>query len=175
MMKKWKGKKGGFMKKKSFMVICIIVALILLFPIPFRLKDGGSIEFKALLYTITKYHKLAPIEDADNGYIEGIGIEILGMEIYNSANDKDNKIDEQNNTTEEYSFYATVIEAKEMYMLVEPVEGSQELKSSDKISIGLEENNDEVYSVGMIVKITYDGTIMETYPAKINVIRIEIQ
>ena len=60
-------------------------------------------------------------------------------------------------------------------MLVEPVEGSQELKSSDKFSIGLGENNNEVYSVGTIVKIIYDGTIMETYPAKINVIRIEIE
>lgn len=163
------------MKKKSVLIISIIVALILLFPIPFRLKDGGSIEFKALLYTVTQYHKLAPIEDTDNGYIEGIGIEILGMEIYNSTNDKDNKVDEQNNTTEEYSFYATVIESKERYILVEPVEGSQELKSSDKFSIGLGENNNEVYSVGTIVKIIYDGTIMETYPAKINVIRIEIQ
>lgn len=87
------------MKKKSIMIISIVVALILLFPIPFRLKDGGSIEFRALLYTITKYHKLALIEDADNGYIEGIGIEILGMEIYNSTENKDSKQNETNKTS----------------------------------------------------------------------------
>lgn len=87
------------MKKKSVVMISIIVALILLFPIPFRLKDGGSIEFKALLYTVTKYHKLAPIEDKDNGYIEGFGIKILGKEIYNSTENKDSKPIETNKTS----------------------------------------------------------------------------
>ncbi len=31
-----------------------------------KLKDGGSIKFQALLYNITKYHKLD--ESAENGY-----------------------------------------------------------------------------------------------------------
>lgn len=74
-----------------------------------------------------------------------------------------------------YCFYATVIESKEKYILVEPLEGSQELKSSDKISIGLGENNDEIYPVGTIVKITYDGMIMESYPAQINASKIEVK
>lgn len=73
-----------------------------------------------------------------------------------------------------YSFYATIIESKEKYILVEPTQGSQELKSSDKFSIGLDENDTTEYSVGATVKITYDGAIMETYPAKINTIKIEI-
>ena len=50
------------MKKKVILII-IIIALILLIPIPMKLRDGGSIEFKSILYTITKYHKLAPIEE----------------------------------------------------------------------------------------------------------------
>ena len=76
------------MKKKKILIIAIIVLLvILLFPIPMRLKDGGSIEFKALLYSVTKYHKLAP-ENLDKEYIDGIGIKILGKEIYNSVDKK---------------------------------------------------------------------------------------
>lgn len=79
------------MKKKNILIIAIIVLLvILLFPIPMKLKDGGSIEFKALLYSVTKYHKLAP-ENSDKEYIDGIGIKILGKEIYNSV---DKKIEE---------------------------------------------------------------------------------
>lgn len=73
------------MKKKSIIIIIIIIALILLFPIPFRLKDGGSIEFRALLYTVTKYHKLST--NPNQMYIEGIGIKILGKEIYNNTNE----------------------------------------------------------------------------------------
>ena len=385
------------MKKK---IVIIIIALILLFPIPFRLKDGGSIEFRALLYTVTKYHKLST--NLNEMYINGIGIKILGIEIFNNtkncdtnkisssgkviiSNDKieniylldkfldntdrynkkstsdvveivtytiegdeilttlqytketneftlivDNTKDkfaseenrgvyskvyskstynlvkkikddniylmlevdkekeeplediviclydknlEKNKDTSrtkvkevslkaeetelnqlvryngilygksygmidyawnpnepigtinklvgeeylpvlngetnseellnavvddvneksliliynneavlykaidetKYCFYATVIESKEKYILVEPLEGSQELKSSDKISIGLGENNDEIYPVGTIVKITYDGMIMESYPAQINASKIEVK
>lgn len=71
------------MKKKIILIIIILIAIILLFPIPMELKDGGSVEYRALLYTVTKYHKLAPIE-TESGYIDGIGIEILGKEIFNN-------------------------------------------------------------------------------------------
>ena len=77
------------MRKKVVLIIIVIIAIILLMPIPIRLKDGGSIEFKAILYTITKYHKLVPIEEnADVKYIDGIGIKILGMEVYNNTDKK---------------------------------------------------------------------------------------
>lgn len=78
------------MKKKKILIIAIIILLvILLFPIPMKLKDGGSIEFKSLLYSITKYHKLAREgENTEIRYIDGIGIKILGKEIYNSTKEK---------------------------------------------------------------------------------------
>ena len=63
------------MKKKLIIVSIIIIALILLIPIPMKLKDGGSIEFKAILYKITKYHRLSSTEE-DVKYIDGIAIEI---------------------------------------------------------------------------------------------------
>jgi len=78
------------MKKKLIVILIIIIGLILLIPIPMKLKDGGSIEFKAILYTITKYHRLAPIgKDGEVEYIDGLGIKILGMEVYNNT-DKSN-------------------------------------------------------------------------------------
>ena len=69
--------------KKIWIVIIVIIALILLFPIPMRLKDGGSIKFQAALYSVTKYHKLD--HETESGYIDGIGIEILGLEILNTT------------------------------------------------------------------------------------------
>lgn len=89
------------MKKKVITIVIIIIALILLFPIPMKLKDGGSIKFQALLYSVTKYHKLD--HNAEDGYVDGIGIEILGMEVYNSTEKTNNNINEgkqQLNATE---------------------------------------------------------------------------
>lgn len=72
------------MKKKNILIIAIIVLLIiLLFPISKKLNDGGTVEYKALLYSVTKYHKLAP-ENSEKEYIDGIEIKILGKEIYNN-------------------------------------------------------------------------------------------
>lgn len=73
-------------KKKNLIIAIIVVLLILLFPIPMKLKDGGSTEFKALLYSVTKYHKLAS-ENSEKEYIDGIGIKILGKEIYNNIDE----------------------------------------------------------------------------------------
>ena len=85
------------MKKKLIIVSIIIIALILLIPIPMKLKDGGSIEFKAILYKITKYHRLSSIEE-DVKYIDGIAIEILCKEIYNNTTKSDIKEKETFNT-----------------------------------------------------------------------------
>lgn len=62
--------------KKIILVIIIVIAVILLFPIPLSLKDGGSIEFKAILYSITKYHQIN--HEVDGGYVNGVEIKILG-------------------------------------------------------------------------------------------------
>lgn len=74
---------------------------------------------------------------------------------------------------DEHSFYGKVIEANSSYLIVEPNEDEEERKSSDKFHINLK-NNDITYKVGTYVKITYDGMINETYPAKIGTTKIEI-
>ena len=51
-----------------------------------RLRDGGSIRFKALLYEVTIYHKLD--HETESGYVNGIGIEIFGADIINTTNKK---------------------------------------------------------------------------------------
>ena len=76
-----------YMKNKKIMiVIIVIIALVLLFPIPMRLKDGGSIRFQALLYNVTIYHQLN--HQVEGGYVDGIGIEILGAEVFNTVDKK---------------------------------------------------------------------------------------
>ncbi len=71
------------MKKKTIIIVSIvIVAMILLVPIPMRLKDGGSVKYSALLYSVTDVHRMS---SAMEGYEEGTIIEILGLEVYNNV------------------------------------------------------------------------------------------
>ena len=63
---------------------------------------------------------------------------------------------------------AKLLEIHNGYFIVEPVEGSWELSSADKIAVPM--NN--MYPspepmVGDILEIEYDGQLMETYPAEI--------
>lgn len=69
--------------KKLLTGICIALALVLLFPFPVRLKDGGSVEWNALLYSVTDVHRLAP--ESEGGYLEGTIVEILGVEVFNNV------------------------------------------------------------------------------------------
>lgn len=71
------------MKKKIIILAVIVILLILVIPIPFRLYDGGTIEYKALIYKVSKVHKLN--SQSVLGYEEGTIIEIFGIEIYNDV------------------------------------------------------------------------------------------
>ncbi len=71
------------MKKKIAIGIAVLLAVILLLPIPMRLKDGGTVVYQAVLYRIEKVHRLA-FESAD-GYETGTVVRILGVEIYNDV------------------------------------------------------------------------------------------
>lgn len=75
------------MNKKIFKRICIVILIIiLLFPIKSVMQDGGSVEYRAILYKITKFHRLnIDREKPEVEYIEGISIKVLGIEIYNNT------------------------------------------------------------------------------------------
>jgi len=46
-------------KKKLLLVtsICLLIAMLCI-PIKYNYKDGGTVAYKAVLYSYTKYHKL---------------------------------------------------------------------------------------------------------------------
>ncbi len=76
---------------------------------------------------------------------------------------------------EKVYFYGKIIESNENSIVVEPNEDEEIRKSADKISIALEKNLDYMYEVGTNVKIIYNGVIMETYPAQVEAMDIEIK
>ncbi len=67
------------------------------------------------------------------------------------------------------TFRAAVLEINDGYYLVEPVEGSAELKSADQITVPMKNMSPSPEpEVGDILEIEYDGYIAESYPAQIN-------
>ena len=72
------------MRKKILKVIMILFVAGLMIPIPLRLKDGGTVKYQAVLYSISDVHRLAPT-DNDVVFENGIIIEILGKEVFNNV------------------------------------------------------------------------------------------
>lgn len=68
------------MEKKILRLIGIVLLAVCLIPIPIRLKDGGTVKYQALLYSISDVHRLAL--DQEDGYQDGIIVEILGRKIF---------------------------------------------------------------------------------------------
>lgn len=61
--------------------------LILLIPVPMKLKDGGSTEYNTILYKLTKIHRLN--SKVPSGYEDGWQLKILGIPVFNNVK-KDN-------------------------------------------------------------------------------------
>lgn len=69
------------------------------------------------------------------------------------------------------NFKGIVLEVFEGAILVSVNEEEDEIKSSDKISVSLDvklKDGITNFEVGDKVRVFYDGTILETYPAQIN-------
>lgn len=121
----------------------------------------------------------AMVFDVGNG-VRAFGTEdlIIGPERLENADyaivirasfDSTNLGNENNEATPIYSsFNATVLEIHDGYYLVEPVEGSWELSSSDRIEVPIRNAAPSPEpEVGDVIEIEYSGEILETYPARI--------
>ncbi len=118
------------MKKKILIIVVILFLLISFIPIPFRLKDGGSIEFRALTYKITKVHKLGKNLD----YEEGIIIEVFNKELYSTVSIKNNTVNEDESEIEKNMETTTninvIIDGKKYNAKMENNETSQAFLNS---------------------------------------------
>lgn len=74
-------------KKKIKIIVCILAAVVLLVPIPRHYKDGGTVAYQALAYSVYDVHSLNPDLEAmqERPYVEGIIVEIFGIEIFNNV------------------------------------------------------------------------------------------
>ena len=147
------------MKKKIWIPIVIVLIAVLFIPIPSGVyKDGGTREYTALTYKIVKWNRLTGDSTYDKLCVYLFPNNFRSIDsLWTREKDK-----------AEHSFTATVLEVGESSALVRPVSDSAELKSSDKISFGISELEKLDVEVGSVVKVTYTGEIMESYPARIH-------
>ncbi len=68
--------------KRNIIIVILVILLILLFPIPRHYKDGGTVEYKSLVYSVTDYHA---IHSAENEYFVGMTVEVFGIEVFDNT------------------------------------------------------------------------------------------
>ena len=185
------------MKKGIKILISIIVVLIVLWGIIFFIDYLRCSNFKEPIFVVTG----DTADDGGSGIYYGLGYKVkiektisaeygstlVRVEMYMfdkfvagaiADTNGDSSDEEYKELKEEqYEFVATIIGAYDSSILVEPEEGTNERKSSDKISMVIErptDGTDDFYVVGNKVKITYNGVIMESYPAQIVATKVEL-
>ena len=148
------------MKKIWIPILAVLLlAAVLFVPIPKGVyKDGGSREYAALTYKIVDWKRLS----ADGVY------EATKIYWFPDNFKKIDQLWEQEVAEVEHRFIAKVLELSGDSVLVQPVEGEDELRSSDKISFSLPGLAELGITTGSFVEVYYDGLIMETYPAQIH-------
>ncbi len=75
-------------KKKIGIIAVFAVLIIMLFPIKSQYLDGGTVEYNAVLYGVTKQHSIISgiaSPTGENGYNIGTRVRILWFEVYNDV------------------------------------------------------------------------------------------
>ena len=152
------------MKKKTWIPI-IVFLVILVIPIPSGVyKDGGTREYTALTYKIVDWNRMTgdTIYDETRVYFFPYNFKSIdGLWYY-----EEDKV--------EHSFVATVLEINGTSVVVQPVADSAVLMSTDKVSFGTSDLENIEVEVGSVVKVTYTGGVMESYPAQVCAISWEL-
>lgn len=75
-------------KKLIGTVIMMFLLLLLLVPQPRYYKDGGTVEYHAVLYQIFDWHQMRGQAEDELMYYDGLEVRILGITVYNGAQEK---------------------------------------------------------------------------------------
>ncbi len=85
------------MKKKLLIIIAVVIGILLLFPIPFRLKDGGSVEYRSIvgIYEVRNWKQMGFIEHAGETLKTGITVKMLGIKVFDNTKTEFRKMPEE--------------------------------------------------------------------------------
>jgi hypothetical protein len=145
-----------------------------------------------ILAVCTLFAGCGTIDKTGNTYNDKSGITDTGTDNNNSDTGTDNGNSDEgtddgnsdnSDNNEIYTFEAQVIDSSTS-ILVTPDKNSNEIKSSDKITVSIDDDAitgaegksiaKEELKAGDLVKITYNGVILESYPAQITASAVEV-
>ena len=70
--------------RRKAWVLLILVVIAMLIPMYCGFKDGGTVQYRAVLYSVTKWHHFT-VQDHLQGYEIGTQVRILFWEVYNDV------------------------------------------------------------------------------------------
>lgn len=159
------------MKKKAVIITLVsalallLVFAVLIVPVPSgQMKDGGTRVYSALTYKIVDWNRIT----ADSVYEK--------TKVYFFP-DNFRSVDSLWADEEQYlehSFIAEIIEINSSSAVVTPVSGDGSDSLGDKVSFGISSLQDIGAKVGDIIKVTYTGWVMESYPSMVNAVKWEM-
>ncbi|MCR5539983.1 MAG: hypothetical protein K6F71_03990 [Ruminococcus sp.] len=71
------------MKKKHKIFIILLICAVLFIPVPSWHKDGGTVEYKAVTYSVRKVHSIS--NQHGTGYNVGTQVKILFWTVYDDV------------------------------------------------------------------------------------------
>lgn len=71
-------------RKKKILLWCIVVLALLFCLAPERrlYKDGGTVEYRALLYRVTQWYAMVEVSGNVETTQEGLEVRVLGISVY---------------------------------------------------------------------------------------------
>ena len=76
-----KNKKRVIVKTLVFLLVLLVIAALV--PQKLRYRDGGTVEYRAALYSVTKWHAIAEGEEPGEYYYRvGTTVKILGRTVH---------------------------------------------------------------------------------------------
>ena len=77
-------------RKILWIILAAVLAVVLLFPVKLRYKDGGTVSYRALLYSVTKYHAIDEVMPGEDGnytwrFLVGTEVKLLGFTVFDNT------------------------------------------------------------------------------------------
>lgn len=75
-------------KKKKIITIIILLFVFSLMPVTIHYKDGGTVEYRAVLYQVIQWQSINIKENVSSKILyvyKGLEVKILGITVYNNA------------------------------------------------------------------------------------------
>ncbi|MDE5582320.1 MAG: hypothetical protein K2J08_01260 [Ruminococcus sp.] len=70
--------------KKKFRIVLVIFIVLLFIPVMECYKDGGTVKYNAVLWSITRHHSIAYDLNGNHGYNTGTTVRVLWFDVYNT-------------------------------------------------------------------------------------------